>query len=76
MLTIAQLNEKIAAEAQQFQDYKAAKEGEINGLNLQLTDANNTIAQKDQQIADLQAQLENTGIPDETGTAVDNIVQL
>lgn len=59
VMTIDQLREKIAQEKQQFQDYKAGKEAEINAINLQLSD-------KDSQIADLQAQLAAAGnIPDD-----------
>lgn len=68
METIQQVNDAIAAEKQQFQDYKTAKEGEINGLNLQITD-------KDAQIADLQSQLANAGIPDGTVASIGGIVE-
>lgn len=68
METIQQLNDAIAAEKQQFQDYKTAKEGEINEKNLQLAD-------KDAQIADLQSQLANAGIPDGTVASVQGIVE-
>ncbi len=65
-MTLQELRDKIAAEKQQFQDYKATKEGEINALNLQISD-------KDAQIADLQAQLANaSNIPDDIG--VEDIV--
>lgn len=65
-MTIDQLREKIAAEKQQFQDFKNQKEGEINSLNLKITD-------KDATIADLQAQLAAAGtIPDDIG--VEDIV--
>lgn len=68
MESIQQLNDAIASEKQQFQDYKTAKEGEINALNIQITD-------KDAQIADLQTQLANAGIPDGTVASVQGIVE-
>lgn len=67
MESIQQLQDAIAAEKQQFQDYKNGKEAEINALNLQISD-------KDATIADLQSQLANAGLPDGTVASVQDIV--
>jgi len=67
MLSYDQLKETIAAEKQQFEDYKAS-------VNQQLSDKDNTISQQAEQIADLQIQLVNAGIPDEAATLVQDIV--
>jgi uncharacterized coiled-coil protein SlyX len=68
METIQQLNDAIAAERQQFQDYKTTKEGEISALNT-------TITERDATIADLQQQLTNAGIPDGTTASIGTIVE-
>ena len=57
-MTLQELRDKIAAEKQQFQDFKTAKEAEI--------------AQKDARIAELEQQLANPVIPDDIG--VEDIV--
>ena len=67
MADLQALRDAIAAEKQQFLDYKSAKEGEITTLNDQLTTDN-------ARIAELEAQVANPVIPDdvitETGTIV------
>jgi hypothetical protein len=68
MESIQQLNDAIAAERQEFQNYKAGKEAEINEKNQLLSD-------KDAQIADLQQQLANAGIPDGTVASIGSIVE-
>ena len=67
MADLNALRDAIAAEKQQFQDFKTAKEGEINGLN-------ETIAQKDARIAELEAQVANPTIPDDILTETGSIV--
>lgn len=69
MITEARLHEIIAAEKQQFEDYKTSKQSEINGLNVQLTDANATIT-------DLQNQLANAqpGVSDGFEAEINDIV--
>lgn len=67
VMTIDQLREKIAAEKQQFADYKASVESQLQAKD-------QTIAERDARIAELEAQVANPSIPDDIITSVGEIV--
>lgn len=67
MQTLDEFRQTIAAEKQQFQDYKASTDAA-------LADKDSQIAAKDARIAELEAQVGNPQIPDDIVAEVQSIV--